>query len=186
MRNIAGDCGFDIVASLVQRLTRQTIHQIEIHIVEIFPGDLDCTAGLVVVVYSSQRFKMLGVKALDADGQAIDPRSMEIGEFLYLECSRVRLHRYLGEKFQRQQGPDSGEDGIYGLGAEQTGGAAAEKHADHFASPYLRQRRFKIANKRRHIFSLRHATALIANFMRVEVAVGAFFHAPWNMNVETE
>ena len=60
--------GFDIISRLFQRLMRQGIHQIEIHIVEILPGNFYRPMSFPAIMYPAQRLKVPGVEALDTDG----------------------------------------------------------------------------------------------------------------------
>ena len=138
MRDAIRSSGLDIVSRLLRCLMRECIHQIEINIIKILLSDFDCAMRLAVVVYSSQRSKMLGIKALNTDGKAVNSCGAEIGELDRLKCSGISLQRHFGEMFQRQQSSHGGENGIYGSCTKEAWGAAAEKYANYPAAPHLR------------------------------------------------
>ncbi len=72
---ISGDVGnttlyrsLDVILRFFQYLVWQAIHQIEIHIVEILPGNFYRPMSFAPIMYPAQRLKVPGAEALDTNG----------------------------------------------------------------------------------------------------------------------
>ena len=57
MGSTACRCGLYVRSRLLQCLIRQSIHQIEIHIVKILLSDLYCAESIVAIMYPAQRLE---------------------------------------------------------------------------------------------------------------------------------
>ena len=79
----------DVGECLVDRLSGQTIHQVEIEIVEMPGGDLDGAPRFVAVVDSSESLEVGSVEALNAQGQTIHAGGTEGRELAGFDSSGI-------------------------------------------------------------------------------------------------
>ena len=117
-----GDSSIDVGQRLRQRLLRQRVHQVQVHVIEMRQRDLYRTARFVAVVDAAQRFEVAGVKALDTDGQAVDTRLAVTGKAFQFEGAGVGLHGDFGVRVDARAGAQAGQERVHRLRAEQAGG----------------------------------------------------------------
>ena len=183
VRRVPADALFDVGLRLVRRLAGQPIHEVEVEVVEARLGNLDCVARFVRAVDAAKRPEVRVVEALDADRQPVDAAGSIVAELLRLERARVRLERDLGIGRERQARAEFGKQAIDRARREEARRAAAEEDAVHAPAPDPRQRVLEVRDKRGAVRVLGQVAFL---FVRVEIAVRAFAHAPRHVHIERE
>src|ERR1700733_3040582 len=138
-----------IVQRLLQGLLRQRIHEIEIEIAE-YPGDEFLHRSIRVVgrMNTAQHFKRVRVKALRAQGHAIDTRLGIALELAALNRAWVRLQRDF--RAVREVDPllERTDQAREIRGTEQARRTAAEKYAGDPAPPHARRLEVEIPEQR--------------------------------------
>src|SRR5690606_18366370 len=163
-------------------LPREAVHQIQVEILESRGAGAAGSGNRGgAVVDAAQGLQVAVGKALNADGQAVDPGLAEAAKPVLLEGARVGLQGDFDVAGKAYAPLGVVEDGGDGAGGKQAGGAAADK--DGGQPPALRQLQIlvQVGHKGVHIGVLRQ---LVTPLMGVEITVGAFAHAPGNVDIE--
>ena len=180
---LQGDGLFEIGLGLLQVLSRQCEHQVDIDIVE---TGLACrfegTQSLLPVVDTAQRFEMPVVEALYADGQAIDAGLAVSAEMGFVGAVGVGFQRDLAGRMDRQTGAQAAEQPVNGFGRKQRWRAAAEKDAVDAAAPD--QRQFVVQVLEQGIDIGLWVAVLVD--MGIEIAIGALACAPGQVHVQRQ
>ncbi|MPN31035.1 hypothetical protein SDC9_178506 [bioreactor metagenome] len=171
---------------LVQGLTGQAVHQVQVEAFEVAGGQLDGGPGLVIVVDAPQRLEVARVEALDAQGQSRHPGGGEGGELAGLGGARIGLQGDLGPRSQGQSRPHRAEQALQGGTGEQAGGAAADEDGTHRPPPHQGQGRFQVGDQGIHIGVFGNRADAAPGLVGVEVAVGALAHAPGHVDVQRQ
>ena len=166
----------------VQGLAGEGVHQVEVDALEVRARGFDRAPGLVAAVDAADLRQHGVVEALDAERQAIDAGGAVVAEACRLDRARVGLQGHLGERVERQQHADAGEERVERGRRHQAGGAAADEDAMHPPAPDLGQGVLQVGEHRVQPGLLRDAA--LARGVGVEVAVGALPHAPREMHVQ--
>jgi hypothetical protein len=177
------DGGFQVAAGLFQRLPRQGIHEIQIHLLEEIQGRFRSGQGLPVVVDATQGPEVNRVETLDPQGQAVHAGLPEPPETGHLEGARVRLQGDFRQRRHSQQGAQAHQQAVDGFRREQAGGTASDEDAGDLAAPDLGHGLFQIPEQRVQVAGFRD---VVARGVGIEVAVGALAHAPGDMDVQTQ
>src|SRR5205814_9045760 len=83
----------DVASHIIERLSWQRIHEIQVDSLENHHGRFGGASRLVSRMNSAQRLEMRRVEALHADRKPIDARAVIAGEFPTLERSRIAFER---------------------------------------------------------------------------------------------
>ena len=128
---------------------------------------------------------MFVVEALYADGQAIDACCAEGFEAVFLKRAGVGFQGDFAVGIKFDAGAHRTQQLVYRLGREQAGRTATDEDTVHRAAPDQRQRRVQVCYQCVKV-ALLGGLAKLATFglMRIEIAIGAFFNAPGNMDVQ--
>ncbi len=115
MRRVESNGLTQVVQRLLQRLVRQTVHQVEIETAQAQAAGEACRAfGLFRAVDPPQPLQLWFAKALYADRDAIHPGALVINEAIGLHGARVGFHGDFRPGGQRQAGADAIEQGLHG------------------------------------------------------------------------
>ena len=192
MRWCAGKCRVDVGKSLRQRLPGQTVHQVEIEIVEVAGGDPDRQSGFAIVVDAAEGRQVPRVETLDSQRQAVDAGSAKGGKLSGFDGSRIGFEGDFGVRQQGKAAAHGGKELVDSLAREQAGRSTADEDAVNPASPDQGQRRFQVGDQGREVIALGDRRLPLANAaacrqgVRVEVAVRTLLHAPGNMDVQRQ
>ena len=173
----------DVLLSLLQRLLRQGVHQVEVDIVEMRLRNADRAARLFATVNAAQRLQLRGIEALDADREAVDAASAVIAKLGRFERAWIGFQRDFRIGGEIEPGAERRQQFLDRARGEQARRAAAEKYRIHAPAPDLRQGKFQVGDQRAHVVLLRR---LAPDLVRIEVAVRALFYAPGNMHIERQ
>ncbi|SVK46189.1 Uncharacterised protein [Acinetobacter baumannii] len=184
VRRIEGDSLAQIVQRLFQRLIRQAVHQIEVEAAQAKIGrQRRRTFGFFRAVDAPQTVQLLGAEALHPDGDAVDAGALVAAEAIGLHGAGIGFHGDFGVVGDANARPHAVQQGLHCLGAQQAGGAAADKDSADFPAAGQRQVGIQIRQQMIDILLMRHVTL---QRMGVEIAVRAFLHAPRDVDVETQ
>ncbi len=184
MRRVEGNRLTQIVQRLLQRLVRQTVHQVEVEAAQAeAAGETCCALGLLRAVDPPQALQLRFAKALYADGDAVHPGALIINEAIGLHGTRVGFHGDFRPGGQRQAGADAIQQGLHGRAGQQARRTAADKNSAYFPSLGILRISLQIVQQMLDVVIMRH---LAFQRMRIKIAVRAFLHAPGNMDIETQ
>ena len=147
-----------------------------------------CGAGLGAVVNPANRAQQAVVEALDPDRQARHAGRGKTPVALGLEGPRIGFQRDLALRPQLEAAAQQGQQAVDRRRGKQAGRSAAnEDRLDHPA-PDQRRGQVAIPLERCEISFDESGKAgiVIGPLVRVEVAVGTFADAPWQMHVQRQ
>ena len=134
-------------------------------------------------MHAAHGLQIAVIKALHANGQAIDTGRTKGLEAVFLESAGVGLHGDFAVRLHAQTRAQAGNQLVYGLRRKQAGRATAHEYAVHRAPPDQRQRAFQIGHQRIDVTVFRQGLCL-APAMRIEIAIRAFLEAPGQVNIQ--
>lgn len=174
----------DVLKCLPGRLARQTVHQIDIEVIE--PGAASGAYGPVGgigIVNSPQRFEMVGVETLDPDGETVDARCPESVEPAGFERAGVGFQGNFGICGEGKACPQFPEQAIVEVAAHQGRSAASDEHGLYWSIGGKGQVLVEIFEQSLQIGGFRDCPG---ESVGVEVTVGALPHAPGYVNIEAQ
>lgn len=181
----AREVGFDeINIDLMHGLPGQTVHQIDVDLVK---TDLarggNGLDGLVGVMDASQSGQGVIVKTLHPHREPVDAGAAKICKALALEGARIGFQRDLDVRCQRHAFTNAGQQPLVTDAADQTGRAATDEDGRQRPPLDIGQLGVEIGQQR---LDIGRFGQLFQKRMRVEIAVGALAHAPWDMDIERQ
>lgn len=179
---LQGDGAFDVVQGHVERLLRQRIHQVEVEIVEagLLRGP-HRAFGIAAGMDAAEALQATVVEGLHAEAEPVHPGLAVAGERTMLDRAGIGLQGDFRVRREAQARAGKLQETVDCIRREQRGRAAAEEHGLHGAAPGQRQVEVKVRDQRIDISIELQRAAL---FMRVEIAVRAFAHAPRQVHVQ--
>ncbi len=173
-----------IAQGIVQRLIGQTVHQVQVEVIEpCLSRHARRTHGFVTVVDAAEGLKLFLLKALDTDRQPIDPQLAIGDKLLLLEGARIRLKGDFDVGGERDALFDALQQTPEGFGAEQARRPATEENRSQLTAIHRMQILIEIGQQRVDVFLLRQHRA---GGVRVEIAIRAFAHTPRNVDVQRQ
>src|SRR6185503_1279193 len=127
--------------------------------------------------------QMPRLEALDADGQAIHAGRVIAGEAIAFEGPRVGFERDFGIRDERQPRANPREERVDGGFVEHARRSSADEDRLNLPSPDARQRELEVGEQGLDVLVLRNVAAYL---VRIEIAIRALSHAPWNVHVQRE
>ena len=138
----------DVLLSLLQRLLRQGVHQVEVDVVEMRLRNADRAARLFAVVNAAQRLQLRGIEALDADREAVDAASAVVAELGRFERAGIGFQRDFRIGGEIEPGAERRQQFLDRARGEQARRAAAEEYRIHAPAPDLRQGELQVGDQR--------------------------------------
>ena len=176
-------CSLDVREGVLDPLSWQGVHEVQVEIVEQAAGALRRRERFALVVHASQGPQPGRIETLDADRQTVHP-GVPVGcEAPLLDGPRVGLERDLGIGGDLQQRAQVGQDAIERFRRQQARCPAAEEHTVHAPAPDVRQRLLQIGAQGIDVATLRQFPA---HGVGVEVAIGALRQAPGDVHVDRQ
>ena len=184
VRRLQRDRALDVVFGHRQGLFRQRVHQVEVEIVEAgILRELHRRLGLAAVVDAAEALQATVVETLDAEAQPIHARRAITLEAAMLGGAGIGFQGDFEAGREAQPGAGLLQERVDRFRREQRGRAAAEEHRLHGATPRQRQVDVEVGNQGVDIRRERQGATL---FMRIEVAVRTFAHAPRQVHVQRQ
>ena len=126
------------------RLLGQRVHEIRVHPRKDRARRFQRAARLFGAVHASDRRERAIAEALHADRKPVHAGGAIAAKPLHLEGARVRLHRDLRRRIDRDARADAGEQAVDRLGCEEARRAAAHEDRVEAPAPHRRQARLEI------------------------------------------
>ncbi|KAG1452868.1 hypothetical protein G6F57_015856 [Rhizopus arrhizus] len=184
VRRLQCEGAFKIGLGAGQGLFRQRVHQVDVEIVVArVLRHLHRALGLATVVDAAQALEHRVVETLDAEAEAVHAGRAVAVEAAVFGGARVGFQGDLGIGREAQARAGLLQEAVDRFRREQAGRAATEEHAVHHPSPDQRQVLVQVAQQRVDVGIERQ---LALGLVRVEVAVGAFAHAPRQVHVQRQ
>ena len=173
-----------VIQRLRRRLARQGVHQVQIEIVEAGVAGVGGGAqGFLRPMDAAQRLQMPRIETLHSDRQPVDARRTEAGEAAGFQGAGVGFQSNLDVVAEAQPAPQPLEQGGVEVRAHQAGRAAADKDRLQGAAMHPVQVLVQVGEQGVQVGALRQLRLAL---MGVEVAVGAFAHAPGHVHIERQ
>ncbi len=174
----------DVGARVGERLPRQRVHEIQVHVAE----DLD-RGALPRRAPHRRRARVRAPRESAGRSSArpatsrLTPAALNAANFARSNVPGLASSVTSASGSSGNARAHAGEDGVDRFGRKKARRAAADEHADDAPAPDRRQREFEVAHQRRDIARLGNVAAAL---VRIEIAVGAFLEAPRNVDVQRE